>query len=396
MVAEPWILKMGNQMSGSLKHALLLENSKKSSSKKQEAKMVAEPWLLKMGNQMSGSLKHALLVENSKKSSSKKQGQQEKTIIGILSFEVANVMSKIIHLHKSLTDIEIIKLKNEILKSEEIKVLVSIDDSMLLEMALVEKLDYLNRVKELGFLVKDMESMVRKMERYVNSTDSLYSEIEVMNELEVATKKFQQNQHEESRKAFEQKLVWQIQDVRRLKDVSLLNRTYDKVVQLLARTVCTVYARICIVFVDAISRRDILNALVSRSQVNFSGSMQRLKQGSGHKSGELDLDQAGQRNASLTNSFSATNSGYYGHSGPSEKDRSEQRMKSDDRLFGPDNLACVMHDDPSSQISGYCSISSGVKREQHILSGYSIHSLNGDPFSGNQRLFKSGLKWREV
>lgn len=64
-------------------------------------------------------------------------------------------------------------------------------------------------VRELGFLVKDMEGMVRKMERYVNVIASLYSEMEVLNELEQATKKFQKNQHEESKRAFEQKLVWQ-------------------------------------------------------------------------------------------------------------------------------------------------------------------------------------------
>ncbi|CAI9776893.1 unnamed protein product [Fraxinus pennsylvanica] len=422
--------------------------------------MVAETWILKMGNQMNGSLKHASLLDNSKKSSSKKQGQQEKQVIGILSFEVANVMSKIIHLHKSLTDVEIVKLKNEILKSEGIKALVTNDESMLLEIALVEKLDDLNRVasvvsrlgkkctipvlqgfehvyldlvsglievKELGFLVKDMESMMRKMERFVNSTASLYSEIEVMNELEVATKKFQQNQHEESRKAFEQKLMWQKQDVRHLKDVSLWNRTYDKVVELLARTVCTVYARICITFGDGISKKDILNASVSRSQVNFSGSLQQLKQESGHKSNQLDLNLAVQTNASSTKSFSAKSSGY-GHSVPIEKVQSEEKTlnfrpqvelhKSVCGLFDPEafNFKCAMvsgrmfmeclslsnstlkvddddyvsHDDRSSQISGRCSVSSGVKREQLNLSGYSIRSLNSDPFGDNQRPCKSG------
>ncbi|XP_022858235.1 uncharacterized protein LOC111379133 [Olea europaea var. sylvestris] len=422
--------------------------------------MVAETWILKMGNQMSDSLKHASVLENSKKSSSKKQGQQEKQIIGILSFEVANVMSKIIHLHKSLTDVEIVKLQNEILKSEGIKALVTNDESMLLEIALVEKLDDLNRVasvvsrlgkkctipvlqgfehvyldlvsglievKELGFLVKDMESMIKKMERFVGSTARLYSEIEVMNELEVATKKFQQNQHEESRKAFEQKLMWQKQDVRHLKDVSLWNRTYDKVVELLARSVCTVYVRICITFGDAILKKDILNASVSRSQFNFGGSLQRLKQESGHKSCHLDLDRAVQTNASSTKSFSAKSSGY-GHSVPIEKGQSEERRvnfrpqvelhKSEGGLSGPEafNFTCgmgpgrmfmeclnmsnstlkvddddyVSHIDRSSQISGRCSVSSGVKREQLNLSGYSICSLNSDPFGDNQRPGKSG------
>ncbi|GFP95903.1 hypothetical protein PHJA_001734500 [Phtheirospermum japonicum] len=288
--------------------------------------MVAEPWVLKMGNsQVSSNLKHALHHENPSKSSNKKHGHQNKQTLGILSFEVANVMSKIIHLHKSLSENEILKLKNEILKSEGIKALVSNDEKQLLELALEEKLDDLNRVasvvsrlgkkctipallgfehvygdiisgvidiKELAFLVKDMDSMVRKMERYVNSTASLYSEMEVMNELEIATKKFQQNRHEESRKAFEQKLTWQKQDVRHLKDVSLWNRTYDKVVELLARTVCTIYARIHVVFFgDA-------NSSVTKSQVGFSGSFRR----SGQKSGQLDVSGKVKKDASSKNS----------------------------------------------------------------------------------------------
>ncbi|XP_077241984.1 plant/protein (DUF668) [Tasmannia lanceolata] len=245
--------------------------------------MVAEPWIFKMGNQVSNNLKHAFFLDLSKKKNTKKTDQKE--MIGILSFEVANVMSKTVHLHKSLTDYEISRLRNEILKSEGVKNLVSDDESYLLELALAEKLDDLNRistvvsrlgkkcsepallgfehiyadilngridVRELGFLVKDMEAMVRKMERYVNSTLNLYNELEVLNELEQATKKFQQNQHEESRRAFEQKVLWQRQDVGHLKDVSLWNQTYDKIVGLLARTICTLYARVCFVFGDSV------------------------------------------------------------------------------------------------------------------------------------------------
>ncbi|PQM40971.1 uncharacterized protein Pyn_10789 [Prunus yedoensis var. nudiflora] len=104
----------------------------------------------------------------------------------------------------------------------------------------------------------DMEGMVRRMERYVNATSNLYSEMEVLNELEQATKKFQHNQHEESKRAFEQKLIWQKQDVRHLKDVSLWNQTYDKVVELLARTVCTIYATIRAVFGDSVLGKNML------------------------------------------------------------------------------------------------------------------------------------------
>ncbi|RYR43605.1 hypothetical protein Ahy_A08g040024 [Arachis hypogaea] len=37
-------------------------------------------------------------------------------------------------------------------------------------------------VNELEFLVKHMEGMVRKIDRYVNNTKNLYSEMEVLNQ----------------------------------------------------------------------------------------------------------------------------------------------------------------------------------------------------------------------
>lgn len=423
--------------------------------------MVAEPWILKMGNQVSSNLKHALYLENSTKSSNRKQGPQDRLTIGILSFEVANVMSKIVHLHKSLADNEILKLKNEILKSEGIRTLVSSDEKQLLELALEEKLDDLNKVagvvsrlgkkctipvlqgfehvywdivsgmvdiKELSFLVKDMESMIRKMERYVNSTASLYTEMEVMNELEVATKKFQQNHHEESRKAFEQKLTWQKQDVRRSKDVSLWNQTYDKVVELLARTVCTIYARLYIVFGDAYSRGDISDASFSRSQVGFSGSLQRVKWDSRQKSGQINVARKVQKDSSLIKSTSSKNNGY-SHSAQVVNEGVERRtqnlrpkvgfQKNEGGLFRPEdyNFACCMgrgrlfmeclslsnsaakvddddhvsYDDESSQISGFFSATIGVKREHPNLSGCFVHGINGDRPSGDQRQTKGSL-----
>ncbi|KAF4380502.1 hypothetical protein G4B88_011748 [Cannabis sativa] len=167
--------------------------------------MVAEPWILKMGSQVSTNLKQTFLLQTSKRKSLRNSSEHSdkknnKQTIGILSFEVANVMSKTVYLYKSLTESEISKLKNEILKCEGVQNLVSSDESYLLELALAERLDDLNRVaavvsrlgkrctepalqgfehvysdimsgvievKELGFLVKDMEAMARKMERTV-------------------------------------------------------------------------------------------------------------------------------------------------------------------------------------------------------------------------------------
>ncbi|KAG5078265.1 hypothetical protein JHK82_056960 [Glycine max] len=251
--------------------------------------MVAEAWIVKMGNQVSANLKHALLLEPSarRKHNPKRQDNStsSKEVIGILSFEVANVMSKTVHLHRSLSEPEIVKLRNEISNSHGVQNLVSSEEGYLLELARAEKLEELNRVanvvsrlgkkcslpalqgfehvygdivsgvidvKELGFLVKHMEGMVRKMDRYVSATRSLHSEMGVLNDLEQAVKKFQ---HEESRRAFEQKLTWQKQDVKHLKEISLWNQNFDKVVELLARTVCTLYARICIIFGDSTWRK---------------------------------------------------------------------------------------------------------------------------------------------
>nr|BAE98787.1 hypothetical protein [Arabidopsis thaliana] len=244
--------------------------------------MVSEAWIVKMRNQVSSNLKHALLLESSSTKKTPKPVSLPKQTIGILSFEVANVMSKTIHLHRSLSDTEISKLKAEVFHSEGVRKLVSSDENHLLDLSVSEKLDDLSRVasvvsrlgkkcnepalqgfehvyedivngaidfRKLGFLVKDMESMVKKMERFVNATCSLYCEMEVMNELEQAIVKLQRSQqHQESVKAFEQKLMWQRQDVKSLRDGSLWNQTYDKVVEMLARTVCTIYGRIETVF----------------------------------------------------------------------------------------------------------------------------------------------------
>ncbi|KAJ9536880.1 hypothetical protein OSB04_029613 [Centaurea solstitialis] len=285
--------------------------------------MVAEPWLIRIGSHVTSNLKHALLSDSS--SSKKSTPNQSPETIGILSFEVANLISKTVRLHKSLTNSEISNLKSEILTSHGVRTLVSSDDTQLLDLALSEKLEELTfiagdvsrlgkkstvpqlqgfqhvfndiitgaiDVRELGFLVKDMDAMVRKLERFVSSTATLYGEMAVLNELEIATKKFQQNQHEESRKVFEQKLIWQIQDVRHLKDVSLWNQTYDKIMEMLARTVCTLYARICSVFVDSISKRHMFsNGSISSSTVSVSVPGSRLSscKSVAQKSDQIDV-----------------------------------------------------------------------------------------------------------
>ncbi|KAM1042698.1 hypothetical protein EV2_035050 [Malus domestica] len=102
--------------------------------------MVAESWILKMGSEVSFNLKQTLLLHPSKKSSVPKSqpaaAKTQKQTVSILSFEIANVMSKTIHFHKSFTDYEISKLKNEILKSEGVLNLVFACEAYLLELAM--------------------------------------------------------------------------------------------------------------------------------------------------------------------------------------------------------------------------------------------------------------------
>ncbi|KAJ4968889.1 hypothetical protein NE237_015590 [Protea cynaroides] len=412
--------------------------------------MVAEAWILKMGNQVSHNLKHAFSLDHSKRKNNKKPEQKE--TIGILSFEVANVMSKTLHLQKSLTGHEISRLKNEILKSEGVTNLVSSDEFYLLELAIAEKLDDLNRVaavvsrlgkrctepallgfehvyadimagvidvKELGFLVKDMEGMIRKMERYVNSTLNLYNEMEVLNELEQATKKFQHTQHEESRRAFEQKIIWQRQDVRHLKDVSLWNQTYDKIVGLLARTICTIYARVCIVFHESLLRPRLS---VSTGRDGSSPTQDQ----SGQLSGQID----GRRHFKLASSEplqSASSKSNAHKSGPIEKAAGETRATTakprlvsqrsevftfrDEDFFFPCGanpgklfMECLSlsssasmldddseHEDHKSQSSACYSAGNGLRRELTYRSGFSGRVESGAPLSRDQRQSKCSL-----
>ncbi|PIA45305.1 hypothetical protein AQUCO_01700679v1 [Aquilegia coerulea] len=410
--------------------------------------MVAEPWIIKMGNQVSNNLKHALFIDSAKKKNSKKTERKE--TIGILSFEVANVMSKVVHLHKSLTDNEVFRLKNEILKSDGVINLVSSDESYLLELALAEKLDDLYRivavvsrlgkrcsepalhgfehvfadimsgvidVRELGFLVKDMEGMIRKMEKYVNSTSNLYNETQVLSELEQTSKKFQQNQHEESRRVFEQKLLWQRQDVRHLKDMSLWNQTYDKIVGLLARTICTVYARLYLLFGDSIVRTESSGLSVSASE--FCSAV--LQNESGLLSGSLDAHRHRQMASGPLQPVSSRSSAY--DSGPmGRREISAQSRLTSHRntvaSFRPEDMSfpcgsspgrlfteCLRlsssaslklngdfdHERPNRQTLGCCSSPIGLKREHHLPSDCSTVVEMNVPFSGDQRRRKCSI-----
>ncbi|KAK7393667.1 hypothetical protein VNO78_22230 [Psophocarpus tetragonolobus] len=397
------------------------------------AAMVAEAWIVKMGNQVSSNLKHALLLETLTKRKHGHKRSEAKETIGILSFEVANVMSKTVHLHSSLSESEISKLRNEILGSEGVRNLVSSDEVYLLELALAEKLEELNRVasvvsrlgkkcsepalqgfehvygdivggvidvKELGFLVKHMDGMVRKMDRYVTATRNLYSEMEVLNELEQAVKKFQHNQHEESRRAFEQKLMWQKQDVRHLKDISLWNQNFDKVVELLARTVCTIYARISVIFGEAALRK---------SALGLGGGSPGTHNEWGVVSGHVNIQPSSERLKRNQSKRNGIHSGLIGKMAAAERKGTTSRPQIDLRRgdlapLRPEDLGFPCGTSPGRLFMECLSLSSSVSKFDDVDDGYVInreyachsgilnHAQSGVPFTGDLRQAKSGVQ----
>ncbi|CAN6275225.1 unnamed protein product [Urochloa humidicola] len=213
--------------------------------------------------------------------------------VGILSFEVANAMSRAANLYRSLSDAEAARLLGPLcLGCHAVRALVPGDDARLLALALAEKLDALNRVAAvaarlggrrctvpalMGFghvyadllagrsgaaalavaSPSDAASLVRKLDRLASATAALYAELEALTELEQSARKLPTD---EARRALEQRTRWRRHDVRRLRDASLWNWTFDKAVLLLARAVCAIYDRICLVFGDPMMGLDLLDA----------------------------------------------------------------------------------------------------------------------------------------
>lgn len=238
----------------------------------------------------------------------KKYAKADKVRIGILAFEVANVMSKSVQLWQSLTDQEVRRLRAEVIKSEGVLNLVSDNESVLLSLACMEKLQDLTAVafavsrlgkrcheaaligfehiyndilkhcidaRELEFPHKEMEAKMKKMERYICSTSNLYQELEILAEVEQALRRLQEDDDPSQKDnvfALEQKVVWQRQEIKYLKEISLWNRTYDKIVSVLARSVCTLYGRIIRVFGFPIVGWPQILSVSKNGEAEYSGS----------------------------------------------------------------------------------------------------------------------------
>lgn len=216
---------------------------------------------------------------------SRKSGvmEPEKAVIGILTFEVSTLLSKVVNLWQCLSEKQIIRLHEEILSSPGIQKLVSDDSDYLLGLVIAEILESLGSVAEsvarfgkrcvdpsyhnldnifddfvntghnwLGweYSTKKMEKKVKKMERYAAVSSQLFQELEVLAELEQNFRRMHSSVGLNQLKLleFQQKVLWQRQEVRNLREMSPWVKTYDYILRLLLRAFFTVVVRIKQVF----------------------------------------------------------------------------------------------------------------------------------------------------
>ncbi|CAK8574977.1 unnamed protein product [Lathyrus sativus] len=205
--------------------------------------------------------------------------------LGILAFDAAKTMCRLISLFNSLSDEEINKLHNDVIKSKGVTYLNSSQENFLLTLAAAERLEELDNtavtvsrlgqkcsdlglarfdlvyadlkhgvidLRKLQYNSRNTYKIIEKTEKLISASASLHSAMEYMVELETAEKKRQQNGIKQGQKPnmeyFNEKLVSQRKQVQNFKETSLWKQTFDKTVGLMARLVCIVYARICSVF----------------------------------------------------------------------------------------------------------------------------------------------------
>ncbi|WOL08406.1 hypothetical protein Cni_G17159 [Canna indica] len=232
--------------------------------------------------------------------------EPERPTVGILAFEAAAATSRLISLHRSLADDEVRRLRND-MRSQGMAYLTSKDQAFLLRLACAELVAELDKAASavsrlgakcrdpllrsfdrlyadlktsgilstlrrgraaeldrfgLGSTQKGVEKRVKKMEKYVTATSRLYAEMEALNELEATERRMEQQWRRHSGPIPMQKpgapppapspvlleLQSQRHKVRRLKEESLWNKSFDKAVDLMVRAVITVFSRVCIVF----------------------------------------------------------------------------------------------------------------------------------------------------
>ncbi|XP_058734581.1 uncharacterized protein LOC131606352 [Vicia villosa] len=209
----------------------------------------------------------------------------EAETLGILAFDAAKTMCRLVSLFNSLSDEEITRLHTDVITSKGVTYLNSSQENFLLNLAAAERLEELDNtaatvsrlgqkcsdlglarfdlvyadlkhgvidLRKLQYNSRNTGKIIEKTEKLISASASLHSAMEYMAELETAEKKRHRNGIRPSQKPnmeyFNEKLVFQRKQVQSFKETSLWKQTFDKTVGIMARLVCIVYARICSVF----------------------------------------------------------------------------------------------------------------------------------------------------
>lgn len=249
----------------------------------------AETWLVKVKKTI---LSHGLASVRGATTAPKKTKPAaviKKSNVGVLAFEISGLMSKLLHLWQSLSDKSVIRLRNESISLEGVRKIVSNDESFLLGLACAEMVENLRLVAKSVSRIsnkcedshlrsfsrlldefsntgrdphhwvlssKEMEvKIVKKMDHYVSVTATLHREMDELVVLENVLRKSLNSVVKELNKKIlihqevqQQKLLWQRQEVKYLKERSLWCRSFDTATSLLARSIFTILARIKLVF----------------------------------------------------------------------------------------------------------------------------------------------------
>lgn len=257
------------------------------------------------------------------KTSKKHEDGSEKALIGVLAFEVASMMSKLVHLWQSLSDKQVTRLREEIMNSVGIRKLVSEDDEFIVGLICAEITENLRHVlrsvvrlsekcnetslKSFGlvfdefvktgadpygweFSWKKMERKVKKMERFILVNANLYQEMEMLAELEQTLRRMKGSDGDSdcvNLVELQKKVAWKQQEVKNLQELSLWKRTYDYTVRLLARSLVTIFGRIKYVFgINQMAdvEEDIDSRVMNCDYINRSQSVSALMLSSVHPS----------------------------------------------------------------------------------------------------------------
>ncbi|KAI3939832.1 hypothetical protein MKW98_029608 [Papaver atlanticum] len=294
---------------------------------------MAQTWLIKVKAKLSNR------IDAAKTNTSPTNGGNNKMMtmilsrkkshhIGVLAFEIASLMSKLLQLWQSLSDKNIYRLRHDSISIEGVRKIVSNDEAFLLGLACAEVVESLRVISKAVSMLgkrcddtslrnfdnlfdefanngrdphswvlssKEMEAKQKKIDRYISSTASLYREMDEHTEIEHVFKKVLQcSDHESLIKEkkisdIQQKLFWLKQEVKHLKESSLWNKSFDSITSILARSTFTCLARIKLVF--GIGTQGVHPSMNNESSLPRSSSVSATVYPSSPTfSGEVDVD----------------------------------------------------------------------------------------------------------